>query len=126
MKKELIAAALLLLLFAGTLINIRVNDRLMGELKGSVSLAYSHAKDGDWKRAQETLSEACSRWHELDAYTHIFIRHSEIGSTTEAFYAMLSSVYAEDGGDLMGSYRLLSAQLDSIIGMEHISLGSIF
>lgn len=126
MKKELIAAALLLLVFAGTLFNIHINDSLMTELDDMVTLAYSRAQNGDWAGAQDELKAACDRWFSLDGYTHIFIRHSEIGGTTEAFCSMLSSVCAEDEGDLCGSYNLLHAQLMSLIGMEHISIGSIF
>lgn len=126
MKKELVAAILLILLFIGTLVNIHVNDTLISVLGESVDRAYAYAQAGEWTQAENTLHGACDRWLSLDGYTHIFIRHSEIGSTTEAFYAMLSSVCAEDEGDLEGSYRLLSAQLDSLTGMEHISIGSIF
>lgn len=126
MKKETVAAILLLLLFAGTIVNINVNDRLIAELDNTVTAAYTAARNGDWDSAKEGVEAACRRWESLDDYTHIFIRHSEIGTTTDALYSMLSSVCAEDIGDLRGSYGLLHAQLRSLAEMEHISIGSIF
>lgn len=126
MKKELVAAVLLALVFACTLLNIHMTDRLMGELDDAVTLAYFHAEDGDWENARIVLENACERWLSLDGYTHVFIRHSEIGTTTDAFYSMLSAVYAKEVGEVHGTYLLLHAQLLSIMGMEHISIGSIF
>lgn len=126
MKKELLAVTLLLLLFAATIVNIAVNEHYMTELDDSVSRAYSYAENGDWQSAKDSLTKAVRRWEALDGYTHIFIRHSEIGSTTEAFYNMLSAVCAEDKGAVCGSYGLLHAQLLSLIGMEQVSIGSIF
>ncbi len=126
MKKEIAAALLLLLLFAGTLVNIRVNDGLIAELEDTVDRAYIAAQNGDWDSAKKGVEAACRRWESLDGYTHVFIRHSEIGTTTDALYSMLSSVCAEDIGDLRGSYGLLRAQLRSLSEMEHISIGSIF
>lgn len=126
MKKELFAALLLALLFAGTLVNIKVNDSLMQKLDAEVKSAYEYAADGSWDEAERRLSEASSHWLSLDGYTHVFIRHSEIDATTQAFFSMMSDVCAKDQGALEGSYAMLHAQLRSLIGMEHISIGSIF
>ena len=62
----------------------------------------------------------------LDGYTHIFIRHSEINSTTEAFFQFRSDIGSGDADAAEGSYGLLSETLRSIMTMEQISLGSIF
>ena len=62
----------------------------------------------------------------LDGYTHIFIRHCEINSTTQAYFQLKSDIYAEDMGAAEGSYGLLMATLDSLMTMEQLSLGSIF
>ena len=126
MKKELIAALLLILLFSGTLVNIGVNDKMMQRLNYEVKDAYDSAASGDWDTAQQRLDTAISDWLSMDGYTHIFIRHSEIDATTEAFYSMMSDLCAEDSGSLEGSYGMLHAQLLSLIGMEHVSIGSIF
>ncbi len=126
MKKEIIAAAMLVLLFAGVLINIRVADNIILELKQEVYDAYESAQKGDFESAKPQLNAAVEHWMELDDYTHIFIRHSEINSTTEAYFGLLSDICAEDMDAAEGSYGLLMATLDSLMTMEQISLGSIF
>ena len=108
MKKELIAAVLLAVIFAGVMLNIRASEKIVSSLMSEVDAAYAQLKSGDSESAAETLDKAIEHWLTLDGYTHIFIRHSEINSTTE------------------GSYGLLSETLRSIMTMEQISLGSIF
>ncbi len=126
MKKELIAALLLIFLFSGTLVNIGVNDKIMRKLDAEVKDAYDSAVSGNWDKAQQCLDSAISHWLSMDGYTHIFIRHSEIDATTEAFCSMMSDLCAEDSGSLEGSYGMLHARLLSLIGMEHIGIGSVF
>ena len=126
MKKEWIAFALLLFLFGGTLLNIRVCNSYMDELKSEVKQVYESAEKGDFESSKSQLDEAVRYWLSLDGYTHIFIRHTEIDATTEAFFGFMSDIQAGDADSAKGSYGLLTAQLDSLITMEMISLGSIF
>ena len=44
MKKEIIAAVLLLLLFAGVLVNIRINEIIVSSLMHEVDLSYESLK----------------------------------------------------------------------------------
>ena len=123
MKKELIAALLLILLFSGTLVNIGINDKMMQRLNAEVKDAYDSAASGDWDTAQQRLDTAISHWLSMDGYTHIFIRHSEIDGTSDAFYELLSAI--EEGDALSPAYGKLLYHIDSISGMEHVSIGSI-
>lgn len=125
MKKELGAAALLLLLFAGVLINIRVNESIVTSLIAEVDASYESLRSGDIRSACRRLDAATERWLALDGYTHIFIRHSEINSTTDAFYQLRSDIFG--GADAAaGSYGLLREALLSLMTMERISPGSVF
>ncbi len=125
MKKEIAAAVLLLLLLAGVLINIRVNESIVSSLMQEVDAAYESLEGGDTAAASEQLDRAIGHWLSLDGYTHIFIRHSEINSTTDAFYGFRSDIC--DGADAArGSYGLLKETLRSLMTMEQISLGSVF
>lgn len=126
MKREIAAYILLAVLLAGALINIRAMDNIIGQLRSEVDAAYSSAKEGDFNKAKSQLEGAAEQWENLDGYTHIFIRHTEIDSTTDAFFDMLSDVSDENEGSLDGSYRKLDAHLESLMTMEHISIGSIF
>ena len=126
MKKEIAAAVILALVFIGVLVNIKVAGNIILSLEEDVTAAYESAEKGDFDRAKPQLDAAVEHWMSLDGYTHIFIRHSEINSTTEAFFQLKSDIYAEDMGAVEGSYGLLIATLDSLMTMEQLSFGSIF
>ena len=98
MKKELIAAVLLAVIFAGVMLNIRASEKIVSSLMSEVDAAYAQLKSGDSKRA----------------------------STTEAFFQFRSDIGSGDADAAEGSYGLLSETLRSIMTMEQISLGSIF
>lgn len=126
MKKEITATALLAVLFIGVLVNIRVSERLAHELTDEVSSAYESLKKGDTALAKQQTDAAIEHWLSLDGYTHIFIRHSEINSTTEAFFQFKSDVCSGDADAADGSYGLLKETLGSLMTMEQVSIGSIF
>ena len=126
MKKEIAAAIILIALFAGVMVNIKVSGNIILSLEDDITAAYESARNGDFDRAKPQLDAAIEHWMSLDGYTHIFMRHSEINSTTEAYFQLKSDIYAEDIGAAEGSYSLLMADLDSLMTMEQISFGSIF
>lgn len=126
MKKEIISAVLLLLIFSGVLVNIRINERIVSSLINEVDMSYENLKNGNKDKAMQQLDTAIEHWLNLDGYTHIFIRHSEINSTTDAFYGFRSDVGSGDADAANGSYGLLKETLLSLMTMEQISLGSVF
>ncbi len=126
MKKEIISALLLLLIFSGVLVNIRINERIVSSLINEVDMSYENLKNGNEDKAMQQLDIAIEHWLNLDGYTHIFIRHSEINSTTDAFYGFRSDVGSGDADAANGSYGLLKETLLSLMTMEQISLGSVF
>mgnify|MGYP004536215187 FL=1 len=126
MKKEIISALLLLLIFSGVLVNIRINERIVTSLINEVDMSYENLKNGNEDKAMQQLDTAIEHWLNLDGYTHIFIRHSEINSTTDAFYGFRSDVGSGDADAANGSYGLLKETLLSLMTMEQISLGSVF
>lgn len=126
MKKEIISALLLLLMFSGVLVNIRINERIVSSLINEVDMSYENLKNGNEVKAMQQLDTAIEHWLNLDGYTHIFIRHSEINSTTDAFYGFRSDVGSGDADAANGSYGLLKETLLSLMTMEQISLGSVF
>lgn len=126
MKKEIISALLLLLIFSGVLVNIRINERIVTSLINEVDMSYENLKSGNEDKAMQQLDTAIEHWLNLDGYTHIFIRHSEINSTTDAFYGFRSDVGSGDADAANGSYGLLKETLLSLMTMEQISLGSVF
>ena len=61
-----------------------------------LELSRQAAEEGDASRALEELDPALERWLKADSYTHIFIRHSEIDSTADAFYELREVLLAEE------------------------------
>lgn len=126
MKKELIAFSLIVLLAAGSLVNISYLRGFMDSLGNQLALSRTAMEQGDCDTAREVLLDAIDDWLSSDGYTHIFIRHAEIDSTTDAFFDLLSDVCARDTDAAEGAYGKLEAHLASIVGMEQVTLGSIF
>lgn len=126
MKKEIIALTLLILLFLGSLYNIRVMDSMVETLESGVQSSFDAAQNNDFEKAALLIDEAAGDWLSRDGYTHIFIRHTEIDSTTDAFFEFMTDISAKDADSAVGSYGKLMAHLDSLKTMEHISFGSIF
>ena len=58
MKKELIAAVLLAVIFAGVMLNIRASEKIVSSLMSEVDAAYAQLKSGDSESAAETLDKA--------------------------------------------------------------------
>lgn len=126
MKKEIFALLLLLLIVAGCLLNLRHLKQFSENLLAEADAAWEAACIGDWERARSGAEALLEQWKNADGYTHIFIRHSEIGMTTEGICSFLGHLRAESPGDAYGAWQALRAQLESLYGMERLSFGSIF
>lgn len=126
MKKEIIALVLLIALFAASLYNVHYLENMIGDIYGLASESYDSLMRGDAVNAEQTLEQAISLWEKADGYTHIFIRHSEIDTTSDAMFEALGCITAGEPGEAVGAFRCLFYHLDSLVGMEQMSLGSIF
>ena len=94
-------------------------------MREALELARQAAEEGDASRALEELDPALERWLKADSYTHIFIRHSEIDSTADAFYELREVLLAEELEGCDAAYGKLRYHIISIQEMEHPRLGSI-
>ena len=126
MRRELGALLLLLSLFAAAVINIRAADRLTAEIEAHLDRSEKALLAGDRPYAESELDAALRIWQAAERYTHIFIRHSEIDSASDAFFQLQQGLRAGDGKELSSAYDLLRYHLESIDRMEHISIGSVF
>lgn len=125
MKKELVALALLLLILLGNLWNQRRLEGLTAQLRSSVEDAYNAVEAQDWSKAAEDAQAAERDWLDAGAYTHIFIRHTDIDAVTAAFCGYRGAIAGQDKGNAFQAYLLLVALLDGLKGMERLSPGSI-
>lgn len=126
MKKELIAVLLLLIILAGNLWNQRRLDRLTGELTDYVEETYASAQEGDWAAAENAARSAEETWIGAHAYTHIFIRHTDVDTLTAAFCDYRGAISGRDDGDILAAYLRLKTGLHCLRDMETLSAGSIF
>ncbi|MDD6090276.1 MAG: DUF4363 family protein [Clostridiales bacterium] len=125
MKKEIVAGAVLLLLIAGSVWNICSIDTLAGDIMRTLELSEAAADSGDFTAAKSEMDRGLKLWLDADGYTHIFLRHPEIDSTTDAFYELQELLIDGDSEGYSAAYAKLRYHLDSICGMEHISVGSV-
>ena len=126
MKQEIAAIVILLLLLFGSLVNIRYLDGITEEMLSIADEAMDFARSGDLASAVEKAEAAANYWAGLDGYTHIFIRHTEIDATTDAFCELLGELYAGDVDEAQGAHLKLRERLLSMARMEHITFGSVF
>ena len=126
MKKEIIALVLLIALFAASLYNVHYLENMVGDISGLAAEAYDSLMSGDAGNAEQKLEQAIRMWEKEDGYTHIFIRHSEIDATSDAMFEALGCITAGEPGEAEGAFRCLFYHLDSLVGLEKMSLGSIF
>ena len=126
MKKEIVAIALLLAILAGNIWNQRRLDRLTSELHDLAYEAYAAAREADWDAAEDAARAAEGRWKSANAYTHIFIRHTDVDTLTACFCDLLGAIDGRDEGDILASYLRLDAGLRCLRDMETLSTGSIF
>lgn len=126
MKKAVAAAILLALLFGAAAWNIAHIDSLTGSLTASADKALAYCRAEDYDAAEDALREAIELWYGAENYTHIMIRHAEVDSATDAFYAALEPILTHDADAAESVIECLKAHLQSIGSMEHVSFRSVF
>ena len=125
MKRELAAIIVLVLLIAGSWLNLRCLDSLTGVLEEKLILSQNAAEAGSMDIAEEALTDALDIWLSADGYTHIFIRHAEIDTISDAFYELYDALLSSENDALEAAYGKLIYHLDSVAEIEHLSLRSI-
>ena len=126
MKKELVALVLLTLIALGNIWNQRRLDSLIADLSALTEEAYAASRAQDWPGAERSARNAEEPWSAENRYTHIFIRHTDIDTLTEAFCDYRGALAGGDRGDILACYLRLNAGLGSLRSMETLSAGSIF
>ena len=126
MRKCIAAIIILLLIFAAGLFNIHCIDTLTRELIDLTEAAQRSARADDLPASVAAVEQAAKSWEDAAVYTHIFIRHTEVDATTDAFCELLAELYAGNADGAQGMFRKLRARLTLLADMERISFGSVF
>ena len=125
MKKELGAIIILFGLIGLSVWNLFHLRQLTGELTELINESSSLAGSGEWDAALAAARRAESTWLSADGYTHIFMRHAEADSTTDAFCDYISELEKCDScAD--GPRQKLIEHLKSLYDIEKPTLKSIF
>ena len=125
MKREIAAYALLILLTALLLYNIRTLDALIDAVETQICRSSAALQSGNSQLAASELEAAMELWYEAEPYTHIFVRHSEIDAVSDAFFDLNAALR---GGEAQteDAYLQLLYHLDNVESMERLRWGSIF
>ncbi len=126
MKKEIFALALLILIFAVSMINAWYLGSLADEITVLVEDSAYLASAGQWDQALNQAKAAADLWRSHDPYTHIVLRHSDIEAMTDDFYELLEHISSKDPGAAESSASLVAEHIESISEMERLRPGSIF
>ena len=126
MKKASAALALLAALVCLSAWNIRHLDTFTRELEMRVERSRQFWLAGDAAGAEEELSRALALWYGAEGYTHVFLRHAEADSVTDAFFDIFAALEQEDKSSAGAEYDRLTAHLDCIDSMEHVTWKSVF
>ena len=126
MKREIAALLLLGLLIAASVWSIYRAEALIDEVKEHVALSEKAVLAGDSDYASEQLEAAFRIWLAAKAYTQTLLRHPELDSTSDAFYAAMRELSAGEIRAVPPVYDQLRYHLDCIAGMEKVSWGTVF
>ena len=126
MKKEILAALVLLLLFTGALLHIQAINQGTAQILALLDASQAALEAQDHDRALAQAEAAYRRWGQSGPYAEVFLRHSEVDSATDSFVSLLARLQAGEVEGLADSYALLRAQLQRLADMEQLRLGSVF
>lgn len=125
MKKELFSAITILLLLFGSVYNIFQIKELSESVSEHLDTAIQACAVNNFEAAESELSDALNIWLQADGYTHIFIRHSETDSATDAFFEAISETKTKSQS-CISAISKIKYHIDSIYAMEKVTLKSVF
>lgn len=125
MKREWIAASLLLLLILGAVWHLRMADCLTGEVERSFHRVELAAERGEFDAALTALENGRAVWDAHRSYEQVFFRHPDLDALQDAF-ASLEQLLRQEDPAWPAALGLLRYHLEALKEMEHISVGTIF
>ena len=126
MKKEIFVIALLALMLAAAIVNVRFLGKLTDDVVKIAEKAANLATEGKWGEAETQAKAASKKWEDSETYTHIVLRHSEIERSTEVLNGLLREIYMREEGGVKGALAAAKSQMTSLASIERVRLGSIF
>ena len=125
MKKELLAATLLLALILGAFFHISHTEKLTQAVAARVSLSQAAVEQGDFEAARNALRSAWERWTQAQRYTGVFISGRDLESVDSAFFSLRSALLREDPAAAQAACEELFFQLRQLAEKEKPSLETV-
>lgn len=126
MKREWAALAVLAVLIAASIWNIRQIDTLTDEIGIALCKSKSATEQLNFKSSRKIIEEGLEIWQESEKYTRVFLTETQVDSTTLAFYELMESLSQEDLSSCFPAYEKLEYLLEGLYKSERISVGSVF
>ena len=117
MRREAIAAGLLLLLILGTVLHLQYTDSLIEGVEHGLDQTEQAARAGD--------DSAHSLWDKHRSYAQAFFRHPDLDALQDAF-ASLEQLLRQEDPAWPAALTLLRYHLEALGDMEHPSIRTIF
>ena len=125
MKRLLLPAALLLLLFGASLMNARYLAAFTAALNEQLAGAEALAERGDWDRAREDTALAAARWQERGTYLHVTLHHADTDQISAAFGEVQEFLECEEAGEYSAANARLMALLALLSEAEQLTVQNI-
>ncbi len=125
MRRIMAGAGILALLLALGLYSSLVFREKIERLADYVEAASILYSDGDRTQALRLMELGIERWEDMELYTHVFIRHSQVDAVSEAFYEYMGDLRSGGGNDTGAREKLLYC-LKITAEMEVPGLSTIF
>ena len=125
MKRLWLAAALLLLMLGGTLLNSRHLERTIDGCVQELAQAHQHAIQGDWEQARQRTERVLDDWQKHDFYFHVSLRHTDIDAIHLTLSEIQEYLALEETDQYTAANAKLMAQFELLAEMEKLSFKNI-
>ena len=125
MKRLLIAAALLMFMLTGCLLNAWYAHQLADSMIQDLHQARQAAQEEDWERAEAITLLAYERWNSQHFYLHVVMRHSDTDQILRDFRSVLQYLEIQEMDQYTAANADLITQLELLSEMEQASLVNV-
>lgn len=125
MKRLWIAAVLMAVLLAGSLIDAWYVQSLCDSLTGRLEEAQQLARAEQWDRASELTQQVYQDWQSHHFYLHSVLRHSDTDQILRSFRSVLQYLDIQELDQYAAANADLLAQLELLAEMEQASVVNV-
>ena len=125
MKRLYIAAGLLLLLLAASLVNAWYARTITEDMGEQLRQAQAMAEREDWSGAEALTRQVYEEWQERHFYFHTLMRHSDTDQVLRAFRQVLEYLRLREPDQYNAANADLVAQLELLGEMEQAAVVNV-